>query len=262
MMPTIVPATAQPSDKYPAGSVLRARAAVRSLKRLASWLAEEGSYVGRDGQSALRRIKMPKEPQDVRQPLSDDQLEAVRSAAGNAGSRDYTMVVLAAGTGLRRGELRLLKIGSVDLIARRLKVIAATSKVRRPRCVDFHDSIARDVDRYLRTKPIVREDDVLFPADHGDAFTIDGIGKLFDRISAKAGVRFSVHILRHTWATNCRLNGMDLLTLKEQGGWTRWEMVERYAHIVPLKDRTVLPDSTLPARKTGRPRKLDREVRP
>jgi len=251
----------QPTDKYPEGSIFRARAAIRSLKRLASWLAEEGSYVGRDGQSALRRVKMPKEPQDVRQPLSDEQLEHVRRGAGNPGSRDYTIVVLAAGTGLRRGELRLLKVGSVDLIARRLKVIAATSKVRRPRWVDFHDSVARDVDRYLRTKPIVREDDVLFPADHGDAFTIDGIGKLFDRISAKAGVRFSVHILRHTWATNCRLNGMDLLTLKEQGGWTRWEMVERYAHIIPLKDRTVLPDSTAAARKAGRPRKLDRGVR-
>jgi len=204
---------------------------------------------------------MPKEPRDVRQPLSDEQLEAVRMAAGNPGSRDYTMVVVAAGTGLRRNELRELRVGSVDLMNRRLKVIAATSKVRRPRWVDFHDSVARDIDRYLRTKPIVREEDVLFPADHCGPFSIDGIGKLFDRISDKSGVRFSVHILRHTWATNCRLNGMDLLTLKEQGGWTRWEMVERYAHIVPLKDRTVLPDSTATGRGMGRPRKYDGTAR-
>jgi integrase len=89
---------------------------------------------------------------------------------------------------------------------------------------------------------------------------VDGITKLFDRLSDKAGVRFSLHILRHTWATNCRLAGMDLLTLKEQGGWTRWEMVERYARIVPLKDRTVLPDSTTTMRKRGHPRKYDRET--
>jgi integrase len=68
--------------------------------------------------------------------------------------------------------------------------------------------------------------------------------KLFQRLSRDSGVKFSEHILRHTWATNCRLNGMDLLTLKEQGGWTRWEMVERYAHIVPLRDRAVLPNPT------------------
>ena len=49
--------------------------------------------------------------------------------------------------------------------------------------------------------------------------------ELFERISDNSGVGFSAHILRHTWATNCRLAGMDLLTLKEQGGWSRWEMV-------------------------------------
>jgi integrase len=139
--------TMQPTDKHPEGSIFRARAAIRSLKRLASWLADEGTYVGRDGQSAIRKIKMPKEPKDVRQPLSDDQLEEVRHSAGTPSYRDYTMVVVAAGTGLRRNELRLLKVGSVDLMNRRLKVLADTSKVRRPRWVDFHDSVARDIDR-------------------------------------------------------------------------------------------------------------------
>jgi len=36
--------------------------------------------------------------------------------------------------------------------------------------------------------------------------------------------------------------GADLLSLQRQGGWERLEMVERYSHAVPLRDRSALPN--------------------
>ena len=36
--------------------------------------------------------------------------------------------------------------------------------------------------------------------------------------------------------------GADLLSLQRQGGWERLEMVERYSHAVPIKDRAALPN--------------------
>jgi hypothetical protein len=32
------------------------------------------------------------------------------------------------------------------------------------------------------------------------------------------------------------------LELKRQGGWQRWEQVERYSHAVPHHDRRTLPN--------------------
>lgn len=54
---------------------------------------------------------------------------------------------------------------------------------------------------------------------------------------------FSAHVLRHTWATNfMRSPNASLLELKRQGGWLGWEMVERYSHATPPRDRDALPN--------------------
>jgi len=68
----------KPTPKYPEGSPFRARAACTSLKRLAHWLVEE--HVLRE--SPLDGIKKTSEPKDVRQPLTDQELEQVRFGAG------------------------------------------------------------------------------------------------------------------------------------------------------------------------------------
>ena len=63
----------------------------------------------------------------------------------------------------------------------------------------------------------------------------------------------SAHLLRHTWATAfMRVPGASLLELKRQGGWERWEMVERYSHAVPMADRTRLPNPLGRSHKTAK----------
>ncbi|HEX4112738.1 MAG TPA: site-specific integrase [Stellaceae bacterium] len=49
------------------------------------------------------------------------------------------------------------------------------------------------------------------------------------------GWRWSLtpHDLRHTWATWIYALQPDILRLKQEGGWRRAEMVERYAHLMP-----------------------------
>ncbi len=49
------------------------------------------------------------------------------------------------------------------------------------------------------------------------------------------------HLLRHTWAANwMKQTGADLLSLQRQGGWKRSDMIERYSHAIPIKDRSGL----------------------
>jgi integrase len=44
---------------------------------------------------------------------------------------------------------------------------------------------------------------------------------------------FTWHGLRHSFASRLVMNGVDLLTVKELGGWKTLAMVQRYAHLAP-----------------------------
>jgi site-specific recombinase XerD len=44
---------------------------------------------------------------------------------------------------------------------------------------------------------------------------------------------FTWHCLRHTFASRLAMAGVDLLTIKELGGWQTLAMVTRYAHLTP-----------------------------
>jgi integrase/recombinase XerD len=236
----------QPTKAYPEGSPFRTSAAQRSLKRLGNWLAEDGVWAGKNGESVVRHLDKIKEPVDVRQPLSDDELEQVRAGAGRPGERDYTIIVFGVGTGLRLNELREARVGDLNLKERQFTVRPETSKSDRSRVVDFHDVVGRELDRYLRSRPVIRDGDALFITDEGTQFSEHGFKNVFKRIKARSGLKeFSAHLMRHTWAT--RFNG-DLLELKRQGGWKDWKQVERYKH----KQRPAPRDLVNPVDVMGR----------
>lgn len=57
----------------------------------------------------------------------------------------------------------------------------------------------------------------------------------------RAGIQdLHLHDLRHTWASRMAMAGVDLLTIKELGGWKTLSMVTRYAHLSPDHKRAAL----------------------
>jgi integrase len=44
---------------------------------------------------------------------------------------------------------------------------------------------------------------------------------------------FRLHDTRHTFASRLAMEGVDLLAIKELGGWKSLAMVQRYAHLSP-----------------------------
>jgi integrase len=46
-------------------------------------------------------------------------------------------------------------------------------------------------------------------------------------------VDFHVHDWRHHWASWCAMKGIDLETIKQEGGWSSLRLVERYATVSP-----------------------------
>jgi integrase len=244
----------KPTRKYPSGSAFAARAAAVTLKRFASFLAEDGILSDDNGVSVLKHVKRTKVDVDVRQPLSSDDLDRLITDAGRPGGRDRALIVFAAGTGLRANELREARTSDLDLARGCFTVRPETSKFGRERVVNFHPAVGRELDRYLRESRVAANAATpLFPTRTGEPFDVDGFAKLFGRLREHSGIRaFSAHILRHTWATNfMSVPGANLLELKRQGGWERWEMVERYSHRVPVRDRLALPNPLDPSHKTA-----------
>jgi site-specific recombinase XerD len=47
------------------------------------------------------------------------------------------------------------------------------------------------------------------------------------------GTGVTIHTLRHTFASNLVMAGVDLITVQQYGGWSDLEMVQRYAHLSP-----------------------------
>jgi integrase len=58
--------------------------------------------------------------------------------------------------------------------------------------------------------------------------TIWGYESLCERVSLRAGVHFSPHVLRHTWATRLVDARVTPLHMMEVGGWSSIDMVSRY----------------------------------
>lgn len=234
-----------PTKKYPAGSPFSERAAAVTLKVFAAWLARNNIHSDRSGASVLSTVENAKVDEDVRQPLNDDEVERLIERAGRAGSFERALVVLMLGTGLRLNEARLARISDLDLDDCTFTVRPETSKFDRSRVVYFHRDVAYELDRYLRERDDAWDTSSkpLFPAPSGRFFTEDGWDKLFQRLKVRSNVAdFSAHRLRHTWATEFMRAGGDLLDLKRQGGWKKWEMVERYSHAIPPRHPDLLPN--------------------
>jgi len=239
-----------------------ARAGCASLKAFGSWLARVGIRHER-GRSILADVRAPKVPQDVRRPLTPDQVEAVLKAAraSRQPERDHALVSLALDGGLRLGELCALLVHDVNIRERFVAVRAETSKSRQPREAPFGQETAKALDRYVRD---FREESAelsggterVFLGLGGVPMTTRGMGQVFTRIRHRSGVRgFMAHVCRHTWATNYRKYGSgDLLDLKQAGGWRDDKMLQRYSHQLPLAERRRGPspmDALLRSRRGG-----------
>jgi site-specific recombinase XerD len=198
-----------------------------ALRRFFTWLEEEGEVE----QSPMLRMKGPKvevRPPDV---LTDDEsrrlLDGCRGPAFED-KRDVAILRLMLDTGLRRGEVAGVKIEDLDLAGQAVQVVG---KGARPAVVFFGAKVARDLDRYLRTRARHRLADLpwLWLAQKGP-LSGDGILQMLQRRAKLGGItrHLHPHLLRHTWAHQMKAAGAsdeDVMTL---GRWRDRNVMARY----------------------------------
>lgn len=213
---------------------------VRALKAFFNWLHREG-YTG---EHRLERLRMPKAPRKLVEPLSEAEVAALLAAIDHQthwGSRDGTILLLFLDTGLRLSELTSLPMSDLHLEDGWLKVMGKGGKER---VVPFGAAAQRALMKYIyHYRPDPVGEDRVFRTLDGRPMSAEAVKLVVRRLGDASGVtRVHPHLLRHTFALNYLVNGGDVFSLQQILGHTTLEMVRRYvnlasAHIVTQHQR-------------------------
>jgi integrase/recombinase XerC len=226
-----------------ASTVTKFRTHLRSLAR---FQADTPGYG--DGLQDIGRIPKPRMPKEhVAPALTKEEEKLIVEAC--ATTRDRLIIELFLATGVRVSEMAGLRLEQLFLTARPPKILVVGSvhdpdctKNGRPRAVTLRKSYAHLARQLLQWIPTERDPGRLCPRQELFLTCIDGrrqgqlpaplgiygFERLCERISLRAGIHFSPHILRHTWATRLVDAGVKPVHLMEGGGWSSLDMVRRY----------------------------------
>ena len=135
------------------------------------------------------------------------------------------ILIMAYCTGMRRSEILNLKWKNVDLPEGYIRV--EDTKNGEPRNIPIN----RQLIETLETVKYNTSSEYVF--SHG-AEPVRCFKTAFDNAVKRSGVeRFTFHDLRHTFASNLVMNGVDLATVQELLGHKSIVMTKRYSHPTP-----------------------------
>lgn len=196
----------EPSKPKPM-SIYSVHGRQRAVRRLFSWLVEEG-VLGENVALAVPLVRLPSTPPKA---VADDDLGRLLEQLPAEGVRDRAVILFLIDTGCRVGGLCSVTLASLDLEHRCAVVVEKGSRARR---VYFTVLTAEVIGLYLSVRPAAKTD-ALFVSAKGGGLTPAGVRMLLERIGERAGVkgRVNAHSFRHAFARNFLRNGGNLAVL-------------------------------------------------
>ena len=170
---------------------------------------------------------------EPRQPKALEKTELrklLRAARGHV--RDYAMLEMLAGTGLRVGELLALTVGDVEINDRSGKVIVRRGKRGSYREIPLTLDVRKALSAYLNQEHPDKENPEapLWVGSQGGMSHRSSVTRMLEKYAIQAGIeRVNPHALRHTFATRyLNANPDDLRGLARLLGHTSLDTVMIY----------------------------------
>ena len=161
------------------------------------------------------------------------ELLAVPDRSTLKGKRDYVILSLLTGCALRRNELAMLDIGTIQLREGRWALVDLCGKGRRIRTVAVPMWVKQGINVWMTAAKI--EDGRLLRRVsksgkvQGDSLSDWAVWSVVEQAAKEIGVeRFGAHDLRRTCAKLCRKAGGDLEQIKFLLGHSSIQTTERY----------------------------------
>ncbi len=184
-------------------------------------------------QEVLARPIAVKVPDSLPRAIVAEDIRQILSVIDN--TRNRAMVLLLLRTGMRIGELLALRLQDLDLTEQKV-FIAETNKTVLGRVVYFSADAKEALLAWLKAKD--PRADVVFYGRKYQALTYAAARQMFVKYLDRAGLRhkrYTIHCLRHTYASELLNAGMRLECLQPLMGHTSIEVTRRYAR---LTDKT------------------------
>jgi site-specific recombinase XerD len=146
-------------------------------------------------------------------------------------SRDRAMILLLLRSGMRIGELLNLKVIDVNLREQKVMIYKA-DKTQVGRVVYFSEDAGEALEAWHKEREPRKE--FLFYGQGRNRLTYTGARLRFTRYLRKADLEhknYTIHCLRHTFATELLNAGLRLECLQQLLGHTNLEVTRRYARL-------------------------------
>jgi integrase/recombinase XerD len=179
-----------------------------------------------------RRINV-KLPDHLPKAIDPEDIKQLLSVIGHV--RDRAMILLLLRTGMRIGELLNTKVHDLDLNNQRILIYEA-EKTGLGRVVYYSDDAQTDLLSWLKLRNTFKE--MLFYGQSRQSLGYEAARSMFNKYLKKAELGdsgYTLHCLRHTFATDLLNAGMRLECLQVLLGHTSLEVTRIYAR---LTDKT------------------------
>ena len=176
----------------------------------------------------VRKLRL-KQPEALPRAMAPDDVRRLVSMKGN--SRNRAMILLLLRTGMRIGELLSTRLCDVSVREKKI-VIFEAEKNQVGRVVYFSEDARDALKLWLKQRDEHKQ--FVFHAQGRDTLTYSGARMAFKMCLKKAGLAgkgYSLHCLRHTYASELLNAGMRLECLQQLLGHKKLEETRRYARL-------------------------------
>lgn len=147
--------------------------------------------------------------------------------------RDYAMIVVLLGTGMRLGELVSLRWDGVDFVN---QVVTVVGKKRQQSSIPMTAKLRKELSEYrvFVDETFKKRPEYVFTDRDGAKMTENGVKCIFKRLKEVMnfdGVRLSAHTFRHTFASRMVKAGADAFTVQKMLRHTALTMTMRYVNL-------------------------------
>ncbi|MEC5394744.1 site-specific tyrosine recombinase XerD [Bergeyella sp. RCAD1439] len=216
---------------------------VSSVKAFFRYLVED--EVRTDNPASL--LEGPKLGLYLPDTLSSEDVNRIIKAIDRSnplGQRNYCIIEVLYGCGLRVSELIDLKISNINFKENYLKVEGKGDKVRFVPMADFTATLIKDYIDNVRAHYKINKkcEDFLFLNSRGSTMSRVIVFIIIKELADKAGIskKISPHTFRHSFATHLLQNGADLRYIQEMLGHSSITTTEIYTHLKTEELRDVI----------------------
>lgn len=188
----------------------------RSLKALWHWWEQEDIVQ----YNPMTKVERPKHRQERGRVFTASEIDIMLDYWNKEtfiGLRNYTIIAILLGTGLRKAELLQLRLDDIDADSRTMTVFGKGGKYRD---VPISRKLWKIMSVYIknRNEYVGKSSGWLIVSRYGGRLTVGGVNKVFADLKRDTSIptrKLSAHTLRRTYATAFLTNGGNLFVLQE-----------------------------------------------